>query len=341
VLPFLRPATRPHAFCEAVDLLLDLSRAQTQISCLRNRPGYNCQKPDFRQYDEGSLQLACTATPAFSLQRFSVDHHRDLFAGLQFESRNTATADVTLDQPVLLIARENGEYANLFHAMSDVVSAVSVLYMTGMEPADVRVLLLDDHPTGPYDDVWSVFGNAPALRLADFESKRVLLRHAVMVPPGYSSLLLAVEHVRPQCDRELDVLRAFRAVVLGGLAIRPGLPFGVECVGSAGRVEQDCGQTTLQPDDTLVTIIARRPYEKFVEHSFMGRMIANEPELLAAVTAAAAPARVVMVDLAMLSFRDQLSLAARTDLLVGMHGAGLAHSLFLPSHAGTLFAVVI
>ena len=38
----------------------------------------------------------------------------------------------------------------------------------------------------------------------------------------------------------------------------------------------------------------------------------------------------------LLSMRDQLNLVVRTDILVGMHGAGLSHALFLPSHAGVI-----
>ena len=32
----------------------------------------------------------------------------------------------------------------------------------------------------------------------------------------------------------------------------------------------------------------------------------------------------------------QLAIIAKTDILVGMHGAGLTHSMFLPKHAGLI-----
>lgn len=165
-----------------------------------------------------------------------------------------------------------------------------------------------------------------------------MLREAIFVPPGYSNLLLARDEVFHDCDSETDLLRDFRSYILSLLHIKPSVPLGVECVvnHSVRRVGalSDCDGG----DDTnrdVVTLIVRRPYQKFVDHKFMGRMIANEQQLLLELQRAlGSDVLVVMVDLAPLAFTDQLALMARTDLLIGMHGAGLAHGLFLPQHAG-------
>lgn len=37
-----------------------------------------------------------------------------------------------------------------------------------------------------------------------------------------------------------------------------------------------------------------------------------------------------------MSFHQQLEVITTTDILISMHGAGLAHVLFLPSHAGVV-----
>ena len=37
-----------------------------------------------------------------------------------------------------------------------------------------------------------------------------------------------------------------------------------------------------------------------------------------------------------LDMHKQLSLISKTDILIGMHGAGLTHTLFLPKHAGVI-----
>jgi hypothetical protein len=97
----------------------------------------------------------------------------------------------------------------------------------------------------------------------------------------------------------------------------------------------ECDAAAAARDGAVVTVLARRPYTRFVEHKYMGRMIANEDALLLGLQQALGPdVLVVMADTALHSLREQLQLVAHTDLLVGMHGAGLAHGLFLPPHAG-------
>jgi hypothetical protein len=68
----------------------------------------------------------------------------------------------------------------------------------------------------------------------------------------------------------------------------------------------------------------------------MGRQVANEEALVAALRAHARVA-VTLVDLATLDFAAQARLVAEgTDVLVGMHGAALTHALYLPRWAGVL-----
>ena len=92
-----------------------------------------------------------------------------------------------------------------------------------------------------------------------------------------------------------------------------------------------------------VTFISRRPYNAAgVDHSgFLGRQVSNEDALLGALTAVAAPApgvrvAVTRVDLALLPPTEQLALVADTDVLVGMHGAALTFSLYMPPHGAVL-----
>lgn len=67
----------------------------------------------------------------------------------------------------------------------------------------------------------------------------------------------------------------------------------------------------------------------------MGRQISNEDELVAMMRSYK-NVNVTVVDLASLTFSEQLGVVSQTDIFIGMHGAALTHTLFLPSHAAMI-----
>jgi hypothetical protein len=158
------------------------------------------------------------------------------------------------------------------------------------------------------------------------------------VPPGYSNMLLAHVLSDSDCHAGTQLFQSYRRFALQGL-------------GLGARVDPRGARAPL-----VVTLVSRRPYTKFVEHAFMGRQVANEEQLAAAMTAAAEAAaasapehlfpadasaasqrvEVRVVDFAPLDLSEQLELVSRTDVLVGMHGAALTFALYLPPHAAVV-----
>lgn len=94
------------------------------------------------------------------------------------------------------------------------------------------------------------------------------------------------------------------------------------------RVFAHMGVTAKARSDALRITYCRRTtgrvLDPAVEDLFL-RRIAQEPHC-----------QLNSVDFAAISFREQLQTIANTDLLIGVHGAGLTHLLFLPDHATVL-----
>lgn len=95
------------------------------------------------------------------------------------------------------------------------------------------------------------------------------------------------------------------------------------------RYRLDCSSISL-------LIVSRRNYVTHARNpaALVRRKIANEPQLEATLRARNPSFRVRSVQLERLSVQQQLELVASTDVMLGMHGAGLTHAIFLPDKSG-------
>lgn len=68
----------------------------------------------------------------------------------------------------------------------------------------------------------------------------------------------------------------------------------------------------------------------------ISRKIKNEKELLKSVKRKFQDFPISGVQIDLFTLEQQLEMISNTDILIGMHGAGLTHTLFLPQHAGLI-----
>jgi protein O-GlcNAc transferase len=327
-------ATAPHTLCDGRNIVLDTSRMQA-TTCLAYRPGYKCDgDPVFVGYGNSAVSGYCSRTDAFTLESFPRDHLRDIFGSWGGTDAGTLAAASTPSAPiVLLITRERGEHANLFHSSTDWVNAFMTLHASGVIDGtdeesnrvgmeNVQVLLLDSQ-TGPFDELFIkrvLSPKHPVLRIPDLQKRGILslrIPHALFVPPGYTNFFLAHVDRDSTCHETSRLLRAFRAFVLNGMDLMP-----------PAAVAND--------KKLVVTFISRRPYNTFgVQHGSLGRQIDNEEEVLLAL-ASLPNVSVKRYDFALQPFDEQVRLVANTDVLISMHGAGLTSMLYMPDHGAVL-----
>ena len=271
----------------------------------------------------------CMQKPAFAIDHFPRDHLRDIAKAFHPSTapRDLPVIDLEFPGPVIVVTRERGEHFNWYHSTTDFLNAFITSYVNGWDPEEVTLLLLDNHDKGPYDPLWDRMF-ARLVRTKEFyeeqsrlaSGKVVRFAQLALSPPGYTSIFFAKD---PECTAGVGLLRAFATYVLNALNL---------------------SMRTLDVDDASdpirITLISRRPYSTFVDHSFMGRQMANEAEvaemLESLVLPRGRPVVVDVVDFGQYAFNRQLDIVSRTDVLIGMHGAALTHSLFLPSHAALI-----
>jgi hypothetical protein len=205
------------------------------------------------------------------------------------------------------------EYVNLYHTMTDWWNAYFV--MPPNDRTNVRVVFLDAHAQGNLDPAWEqIFGKFTYVQHLPDEGG-VCFEKAVFVPPGYISPLFPdMATLRLHCPLR-RLAEEFSEHVLQS--------FGLQ------KVRRIPGK---------IVVIDRKPY---VSHprskpASMGRVLLNLEELKRRLLKVKHVTSVELVHLETMSFREQLATIGEAHILIGNHGAGLSHVLFMDQRSHLL-----
>jgi hypothetical protein len=164
---------------------------------------------------------------------------------------------------------------------------------------------LDGHAQGGLDDVWKVlFGDFHFVKHLP-KGKGLCFEKAVFIPAGYNAPLFP-DFKRPRCPNQ-TMASDFSQFVLGRYNLQ-----------------------SVQPNWGNIVIIDRQPYvshprsdtSKFQRKSNNFEKLQSTLEKIPNVT-------VQLVRLESLSFEEQLKLIRQAHILIGNHGAGLTHLMFM------------
>jgi glycoprotein 2-beta-D-xylosyltransferase len=208
------------------------------------------------------------------------------------------------------IAVQRYEYANLYHTMTDYYNAFLVSKLFNMIPGNTTIIWIDGHPSGALDDTWSMlFGQV--LRAGDLR-KPVLFSNMVWGIMGYDSPL------NQHRLHQVPYIEEFRTFFLSRYEMHVNRALY-------------CGQLN-------ITFLWRRDYLAHPRNpsGSVTRKIENENELLTSAKTNFPADNIQGVQIDLLKMKDQLKVISTTDILIGMHGAGLSHTLFLPKHGGLI-----
>eukprot|EP00474_Spongospora_subterranea_P011192 CRZ11650.1 hypothetical protein [Spongospora subterranea] len=317
-LPDQPEATRPHTLCNGSEIYLDPSKLAPAF-CPEYRPGYLCDPiASYNHYGRGafSFNAPCRHLPQFTMDKFPQDHLKDIFSSVV--CRDTITSNqnksmALLDGTTLLITRERGEHFNLFHAATDWLNAFMSIVLLDVPFENVSVLLLDDHAPSNLDIVWDVvFSRRRPTQRARRLPESVLIEHGVFVPAGYSSILYKSNEHGLSCDPGKDGVGLMRAF--------------------ARHVVTSFNITARRHDHIRILLVLRKPYSSGqFEHKFIGRQIDNEDDVISMIRSLPGT-ELTVVDFAKVPLRDQIDQVHSSDVMIGMHGAGLLHAFWLPLH---------
>lgn len=292
--------SRTSMFCEAWNVSIDGSKIKGSKP-FSHKPGRGATA--YLAFDAGATTVTCEKTLNWRQQL--------LMPHMALQLRNLVTRQppqgVRVGGTTYFLARDE-DCENMFHSTADHLNAYLVGKVLRLDWRKVRTMLWDRHPDGPFRDL-------------------IAKAYSGAGPLGRASEL-GLAHF----DHVIFHLESPAGIVFPKVAGPTGI---MRCRGSSlwrgyiRHVLASFGQLNVPPPDipTVLLSVRRRTPTKNV-----GRVFANEQHLID-VLRSGNGMRFEVVDLGALSFDEQLRKIRASNVLVGAHGAGLMHVLFLADEA--------
>jgi len=255
-------------------------------------------EPEYADFGSGGLQLPNPT--ALEPSRFG-GYQQHLLASATPVPRTLACGE----EPVTTFIIERREYVNLYHTLIEIFNTyVAIQLIAPDEP--FNLLWLDGHCQGGLDPLWTnILQPASILRLHEYPRDQTRFQQLVLVPSGYDSPLYNTGRIRASNDG--DLLVDFVETVLAAYPAddRPN-------------------------HDPVLTFVDRRDYKPH-PHSDgrVDRKVANLERTIELLKRQYPMHQVQAHCLEKLSFGQQIRIVRKSDVLCGVHGAGLTHVLFM------------
>ena len=264
------------------------------------------EEAEYFTYEHGAFEQDCHKTPSYY---FNNNNHMNDWL-YSFKTKHVNTTDVDLIRNEFVIAIVRYEYVNIYHTMSDWYNAFLMMQKFNKTQWETNVVLIDAHPQGTLDSTWLVLFNSTQ-RLTMLP-KRTLFTNMVWNILGYNSPML--DHYGPG----MPLMEEFREFFL--TSFNTSISSKLNCA------------------ELNILFIWRRDYVAHPRNpnGSISRKILNERELMKSVQDKYPSFRIRGMQIDLFDMQKQLSVITQTDILIGMHGAGLTHAMFLPKTAGVI-----
>lgn len=175
-------------------------------------------------------------------------------------------------------------------------------FLTPDDAPNTQVVILDKEVDGPYFDLWQLFAKKPTVRLSQLPASADIGN--IIIPlPGASNPIWQSDWEPNSCGHS-ELLQTFSRRVLSHLNIS-------DVRKSSSNGEED--------NKIKVTFIDRRGSRKLIDVD----------KHIAALNDRYAHAEIRLVDLAIMPLAEQIQTVRDSDVLAGVHGAGLTHGMWL------------
>lgn len=255
----------------------------------------------------------------------------DGFVAFQEGTSSTNYPPVLPGRNFTVLLKREGAH-NIFHTFHEMMSlmySIDMLrlatdpmtgrpYVSEADMANTQIVVLDDHPDGPFWDLWRIWSGRLPKRLHELVEEEggwlsQSLGHLILPLAGAANPIWHGTWDGLDCTNDLREVFVRRVLSFYGLA-------------QDAPLEPVSGT---QDDRLILTFVDRR----------QTRRLEGLDGLLDRVRTEHPGVKIEAVDFGSISLREQIDVARKTDILVGVHGAGLTHSLFMKEGRGAVVEI--
>ena len=247
------------------------------------------------------------------------------------ENENEELEELAPGKTVFLMGR-NQDSPNLFHGTAEMINVISILYLFNLAPEDVKIVFMEsvEIPQDPFLDIYKnvISRGGEAVHITSLK-KKYKISKAINIPQNWDSPVFIYVDI-PQCNTSAIAYQLYNDLVDKYMNLKPFQDTFV-----SDNISLYYPDKVIQNNKNnikfkkMVTIQWRRVWPE--GRTGQQRIIGNGPQL-ADKLASILPDDILvrLINTASLPIKDQISVMRSTDYLIGIHGAGLSLSLFLP-----------
>ncbi len=229
----------------------------------------------------------------------------------------------------------NEDSPNLFHGISEIINTLSVMYLFDFKPENIQIVFLESikFEIEPLYDLYLniLMNGTKPLYLRDL-NKKYHISSAVNIPvAGDSPLFILLNS--PDCKYSTKTYKIFNYLINKYMNIPKFKDSFISDKDIFYYPNSTIKNHKLHKDfSKVITIQWRKVWPK--ERHGQKRILGNGPELADKLEKIIPSNFLIrLVDTASLSIIEQISLMKNTDYFIGIHGAGLALSIFMPNNS--------
>ena len=252
----------------------------------------------------------------------------------QYEIETEDIKELSPGKTILFISR-NQDSPNIFHGLSEIINVLSIMYIFNLKPENIQIIFLesmtlkDDPLYILYKDMLSRGGKP--LYIRDLKEK-YFISSAIHIPINWDSPLfieLNIPKGYPNCKYSTQtynilnnlINKYFNISIFKDSFSSNNIFYYPRSIINHFKNNNIFNKT--------ITIQWRKVWPKGRE--FQKRILGNGRQLADKLSSILPSNYLIrLVDTASLSTIEQISIMRKTDYLIGVHGAGLALSIFMP-----------